>query len=936
MHFKILNIEMPNHNFFLKFLFITAALGFLSVKSEALYYRSVQSGNWNATSTWESGPTAGGPWSPAAATPTSADQTVTIQSGHWVLIVAGLTMDEVVIDAGGTLSAKTNATVTINNGAGVDLTINGTFVDSLYGSSSINFAAGARWKISAGANFIKYTGSSSNNWQSNYDTGIINIPAAANWIIRKVGSLNPAISTTNGGSQAYYPNFIYENYTATKFMTSGSASSHFTGTASYPIIKGNFDIGGAGTNYVDFTSDDKNAVIGVQVRGDMIVRPGNVYNNTGTGTEIWGDLYMDGTWTYDANDGRDLKFSGATNSTVWGSGKLSVYTLTISKMAAASVTLNRMVLVDQNVNFNTGIVYTSLASPLAVNTGATVSTVSNNNSYVEGPCVKYGSEGFVFPVGKGGDVQPAGISATTAPADSGIIWYENFNNGCSALCDANGYTGTNGTWTTEDAGPNGNRPNKFYVSCAEANRPVNICGGGCATGGDATLHISTTPCASCAICPTGDCGAVYDTLTLSGNNPTTNIRAISPPINTMGKANLTIKFKYINVGDLLSVSSSPDKAILEYSVDNGTTWNTLLNIGRSSTTGGCMLLKKWTMFTGISLPATCNDISNLRIAFRWINNNNQTGAAINTNGSFAVDSVIIIGKSLDAFTTEYFHVNPTVVYNNVVNPPLDHVSRMEYWYMTNDAGTGKRKVTLYWDGNSGGVTSLPDLRVARFNGAAWDNLGNTATTGTVAAGTITSDSTALFGPLTLASTIPLAGNPLPVELISFNGQRKSDYIHLNWITSSELNNDYFTVLKSSDNNYFTELGRVKGAGTTSNSSLYYLNDEHPFAGINYYKLFQTDFDGTTVEKAVVAVKFNDKMNDFIVLPDKQNQQILIQMKGDSESSYFLTLTDASGKLIKQIPFKSPTLKIDASLLANGVYFITVRTADTVMNKRIYY
>lgn len=72
------------------------------------------------------------------------------------------------------------------------------------------------------------------------------------------------------------------------------------------------------------------------------------------------------------------------------------------------------------------------------------------------------------------------------------------------------------------------------------------------------------------------------------------------------------------------------------------------------------------------------------------------------------------------------------------------------------------------------------------------------------------------------------------------------------------------------------------------------------------------------------------------MPDKQNQQILIQMKGDSESSYFLTLTDASGKLIKQIPFKSPTLKIDASLLANGVYFITVRTADTVMNKRIYY
>ena len=44
-----------------------------------------------------------------------------------------------------------------------------------------------------------------------------------------------------------------------------------------------------------FTSNDVNATIGVQVRGDVIIRPGNTYNNIGTGTEIWGDVYMDGT-----------------------------------------------------------------------------------------------------------------------------------------------------------------------------------------------------------------------------------------------------------------------------------------------------------------------------------------------------------------------------------------------------------------------------------------------------------------------------------------------------------------------------------------------------------------------------------------------------------------------------------------------------------------
>lgn len=332
----------------------------------------------------------------------------------------------------------------------------------------------------------------------------------------------------------------------------------------------------------------------------------------------------------------------------------------------------------------------------------------------------------------------------------------------------------------------------FYVSCAEAGRPVNTCSGGCATGGDATLHISTSPCASCLICPTGDCGAIYDTLTSGGFNPTTDIRAVSPPINTVGKSNISMSFKYINVGDLRSPSLSTDKALLEYSTDNGLTWTLLNTLARSSTVGGCALYKRWTAFGPLNLPAACNDLPNLLIGFRWINNNNSTGATINTNGSFAVDEINISAKSAESFTTEYFHINPTVIYNNVVNPPLDHVSRMEYWYMTKESGD-KRKITLYWDGNSGGVTSLPDLRVARFNGASWDDLGNTGTTGSAAAGTITSDSTKDYGPVTLASVIALPGNPLPVELLSFNGNRHNDEIKLNWLTSSELNNHYFTL-----------------------------------------------------------------------------------------------------------------------------------------------
>ena len=251
----------------------------------ALYYQSVASGNWNATTTWQSSVAAGGPWAPAGATPTSADQTVTIMAGTVVRITTGITIDEVVVSPGATLIANSSANLIINNGAAVDLIINGTFVDSLGGAANINFNAGATWQISAGATIVKCTVSSCNNWQSSYQGGIASIPATANWIFRKVGLSNPSVSTTNGGTQAYYPNFIYENYTSTPFITGSYANSHFNGSASYTIIKGSMDIGGSGTNYVNFTSNNINPTIGVQVRGDVIIRPGNTYNNIGTGTE---------------------------------------------------------------------------------------------------------------------------------------------------------------------------------------------------------------------------------------------------------------------------------------------------------------------------------------------------------------------------------------------------------------------------------------------------------------------------------------------------------------------------------------------------------------------------------------------------------------------------------------------------------------------------
>src|ERR1700686_724778 len=87
-------------------------------------YRSTVSGNWNDIATWET--FNGTTWVAASETPTSADGVITIRDPHTVPGTADVSADQLTIDAGGTLVVSSGVPLTIDNGAGPDLTVNGT------------------------------------------------------------------------------------------------------------------------------------------------------------------------------------------------------------------------------------------------------------------------------------------------------------------------------------------------------------------------------------------------------------------------------------------------------------------------------------------------------------------------------------------------------------------------------------------------------------------------------------------------------------------------------------------------------------------------------------------------------------------------------------------------------------------------------------------
>lgn len=109
------------------------------------------------------------------------------------------------------------------------------------------------------------------------------------------------------------------------------------------------------------------------------------------------------------------------------------------------------------------------------------------------------------------------------------------------------------------------------------------------------------------------------------------------------------------------------------------------------------------------------------------------------------------------------------------------------------------------------------------------------------------------------STVP---STLPIELIDYNVEKRNNAVKIEWTTSSELNNDYFTVERSSDGiNYTTIAHHIAGAGTSNMMNKYSIIDENPKDGLNYYRLIQTDFDGKTEEFQAKAISFSDNNNE---------------------------------------------------------------------------
>jgi len=168
--------------------------------------------------------------------------------------------------------------------------------------------------------------------------------------------------------------------------------------------------------------------------------------------------------------------------------------------------------------------------------------------------------------------------------------------------------------------------------------------------------------------------------------------------------------------------------------------------------------------------------------------------------------------------------------------------------------------------------------------------------------------------------------PLPVTLIHFQARQENDIVHLEWTTSSEINNDHFDVLRSSNGYDWNIISKIKGAGNSYSLNYYTVTDDTPINGNNYYKLRQEDFDGTSTYSEVVYVKIVSPCINAIVFPNPANEKLNFY----SIENATLELYNLEGKIIYRRSSLQEKInhEINTSQYLSGNYFLKVFNENT--------
>ncbi len=177
------------------------------------------------------------------------------------------------------------------------------------------------------------------------------------------------------------------------------------------------------------------------------------------------------------------------------------------------------------------------------------------------------------------------------------------------------------------------------------------------------------------------------------------------------------------------------------------------------------------------------------------------------------------------------------------------------------------------------------------------------------------------------------GGTLPIKLKYFAGTASNGIVKLSWVTSSELNNDYFTIERSKDGFNFSSISKINGSGNSTSNLTYNYEDDAPIAGTSYYRLMQTDYDGHSEVFPPVVIKMNNTANKsgiISVMPIPFQNEMTVRCSIVKPGLVDFILIDVSGRTVRKVTLVAGegmnTIPFaDLGDIPDGIYLLRMAT-----------
>ncbi len=388
-----------------------------------------------------------------------------------------------------------------------------------------------------------------------------------------------------------------------------------------------------------------------------------------------------------------------------------------------------------------------------------------------------------------------------------------------------------------------------------------------------------------------------------------------------------------------TLSITPNRALKNLTINNTSTESPQIDLGTGIKVTGHLDLKKGKLRSTSSSRLTLTETATSSIGtpdsyvLGEMERDGQSNFVFPIGSERGLAQLGVKGLPRTAtLVAEYKTAKPQSV-EEIDENNLKTVSQLESWHIYNKNDI-PASLTLYWNDNK--YSQIHDdekLVVAVLNGGKWYSFGRngsyisdddsigyvTSQTLTIKSGssapktmrsgatrrTLNSTPKALADnggtEVTFGTMFPEI-NPLPIELYSFDAEATPNAdVRLNWSTASENNNAYFTIEHMYDGN-FEIVDTVEAQGRAGEGADYsYLHINQP-VGTHYYRLHQTDFDGTTTVAsdwvAVVIENSEQLVLSASVAPNPGRcQNIKISVTGISGSKFRYVVADMSGQTV---------------------------------------